>query len=160
MNKLSQKGFGLIEIIVAATIGIAILLAAATYLNFSLRVAAEDINQIEALYFAKSSLEQARAIRDEDWENINVLARNSEYHFEADASSPPKWTAVFGSKTVDGYVIRIIPSDVYRDAASGNIVSSGGVLDPETLKITSNVYYSTRGGIKQIEIYEYLANFK
>lgn len=160
MNKFNQKGFGLIEIIIAATIGIAVLLAAASYLNFSLRVAAEDINQIEALYFAKSSLEQARAIRDEDWENINALTRDSAYHFEADGSSPSKWIPVSGSQTIGRYTVQVVLSNVYRDAASDNIVSSGGALDPETLKITSNVSYPTRGGTKQIEIYEYLANFK
>lgn len=160
MNNFNKEGFGLIEIIIAATIGIAVLLAAATYLNFSLRVAMEDINQIEALYFAKSSLEQARAVRDEDWENINALVRGDEYYFEADISSPPKWIAVPGNKTVSRYVIQVVLSDVYRDAVSNNIISEGGVLDPETLKITSNVSYPTRGGTKQIEIYEYLANFK
>ncbi len=160
MNKFNQKGFGLVEIIIAATIGIAVLLAASSYLNFSLRVAAEDINQIEALYFAKSSLEQARAVRDEDWEDIYVLARGSAYYFEADASAPQKWRSVSGNKIVGRYIIQIVLSDVYRDAASDNIVSSGGVLDPETLKITSNVSYSVRGGIKQVETHEYLANFK
>jgi len=158
----------LIEIIVAATVGIAILLAAATYLNFSLRVAAEDINQVEALYFAKSSLEQARAVRDEEYsgnknygyENLYSLTFGNPYHFEADISIPPKWIAVSGSETIGRYAIQFIVSDVYRDAISDDIVSSGGVLDPEILKITSNVSYATRGGIKQIGIYEYLANFK
>jgi len=135
-------------------------LAAATYLNFSLRVAAEDINQIEALYFAKSSLEQARAARDENWANINALVRGSAYHFEADTSSPPKWAPVSGNQTIGRYAIQIVLSNVYRDAISDDIVSAGGVLDPETLKITSNVSYPIRGGIKQIEIYEHLANFK
>lgn len=168
MNKFNQKGFGLIEIIITATIGIAVFLVASSYLNFSLRVAAEDINQIEALYFAKSSLEQARSVRDEEapgnknygYENLYSLTLGSQYHFEADASSPQKWIPVSGSQTMGRYTIQVILSSVYRDAASDNIVSSGGALDPETLKITSNVSYPTRGGTKQIEIYEYLANFK
>jgi type II secretory pathway pseudopilin PulG len=160
MNKLNQKGFGLIEIIIAAAIGIAVLLTAAAYLNFSLKIAAEDINQIEALYYAKSSLEQARAVRDENWENINALIIGSAYHFEADSSIPQKWIPVSGNTVVGRYIIQIVSSNVYRDAASNNIVSSGGVLDSETLKITSNVFYPVRSGLKQIEIYEYLTNFK
>jgi type II secretory pathway pseudopilin PulG len=168
MNKFNQKGFGLIEIIIAATIGVAVLLSVATYLNFSLRVASEDINQIEALYLAKSSLEQARSVRDEEgsgnknygYENLYSLVIGSQYHFEADASSPPKWMPVPGSQTIGRYTIQVVLSNVYRDAISDNIVSAGGVLDPGTLKITSNVTYPARGGIKQMEIYEYLTNFK
>ncbi len=159
MNNFNQKGFGLIEIIIAATISIIVFLAAILYLNFSLKIAAEDINKMEALYFAKSSLEQARSIRDEDWTIIDTLNRSDEYHFEADAFSPPKWVPVSGSETVGRYTLQFVLSDVYRNAVSDDIVSSGGILDTETIKITSSVSYLTRNGTKQIKLHEYLTNF-
>ncbi|MCK5084992.1 MAG: prepilin-type N-terminal cleavage/methylation domain-containing protein [Candidatus Pacebacteria bacterium] len=162
MNNFDQKGFGLVEIIIAATIGTIVFLSAILYLNFSLKIVAEDINRAEALYFAKSSLEQARSVRDEDWTNINALVKGSEYYFEADASDPKKWIPVFGSKTIGRYTVQIVSSDVYRVLDGGiykDIVSSGGALDVETLKITSSVSYQTKNGIKQIELHEYLTNF-
>jgi Tfp pilus assembly protein PilV len=160
MNNFNQKGFGLVEIIIAATIGMIVLLSVATYLNFSLKIAAEDINRTEALYFAKSSLEQARSIRDEDWTNINILARGDEYHFKADTScDPEKWISASGNNIIGRYTIQVVLSDVYRDAVNYDIVSSEGALDTETLKITSSVSYPTRDGIKQIEVHEYLTNF-
>ena len=160
MNNFNQKGFGLIEIIIAATIGVIVFLAAALYLDFSLKISAENINRAEALYFAKSSLEQARSVRDEDWTNISTLNRGDEYHFKADDFSPPKWVSVLESKTVGRYTIQFVLSDVYRDVTSDDIVSVPGALDTETLKITSSVSYPTRNGTKQIELYEYLTNFK
>ncbi|MCK4891246.1 MAG: type II secretion system protein [Candidatus Pacebacteria bacterium] len=159
MNNFNQKGFGLVEIIIVAAIGMIILLSVAAYLNVSLKIAVEDINRTEALYLMKSSLEQARSIRDEDWTNINTLARGNEYHFEADTSDPKKWISASGNNIIGKYTIRVVLSDVYRDVVNYDIVSSGGVLDTETIKITSSVSYPTRDGIKQIELYEYLTNF-
>lgn len=167
MNNFNQKGFGLIEIIIASTIGVIVFLAAALYLDFSLKISAEDINRTEALYFAKSSLEQARSVRDEEnsgnrnygYENLYSLTFGNQYHFEADTSSPPKWAPISGSETVGRYTIQFVLSDVYRDG-SDNIVSVPGTLDTETIKITSSVSYPTRNGTKQIDLYEYLTNFK
>ena len=171
MNNFNQKGFGLVEIIIAATIGMIILLSVAAYLNFSLKIAAEDINRAEALYFAKSSLEQARSVRDEgDYENKNYgyenlysLTFGDQYYFKADTSGPKKWISVPGSNTIGRYTVWVVLSDVYRDKDVGvykDIVSSAGTLDSETLKITSSVSYQTRDGIKQIDLHEYLTNFK
>lgn len=159
MNNLNQKGFGLIEIVLVATIAIVVLLSVAEYLNYSLKIASMDISQTEALYFAKSSLEQARAVRDENWANISALVKGDEYHFEADISNPQKWVSVSGTKIVGKYTAWIVSSDVYRDV-NDDIVSAGGSLDANTIKITSSVTYLTREGTKQIDLYEYLTNFK
>lgn len=159
MNNFNQKGFGLVEIIIAATIGMVVLLSAAAYFNFSLKIAAEDINRAEALYLAKSSLEQARSVRDEDWTNIDTLISGDEYYFKEDTSDPKKWISAAGSNTIGRYAVWVVLSDVYRDA-NHDIVSSPGALDSETLKITSSVSYLTRSGTKRIDLHEYLTNFK
>ena len=158
MNNFNQKGFGLVEIIIAATIGMIVLLSVAAYLNFSLKIAAEDINRTEALYLAKSSMEQARSLRDEDWTNINTLARGDKHYFKAYTSDPKKWISATGSNVIGRYTAWVVLSDVYRDA-NHDIVSSAGALDTETLKITSSVSYPTRDGIKQVDLHEYLTNF-
>lgn len=160
MNNFNQKGFGLVEIIIAATISMIILLSVAAYLNFSLKIAAEDINRAEALYFARSSLEQARSIRDEDWTNIYTLVRGDEYYFKADTSDPKKWISATGSNAIGRYTAWVVLSAVYRDAVSSDIVLGGVLPDTETLKITSSVSYQARDGMKQVDLHEYLTNFK
>lgn len=163
MDNFKQKGFGLIEIILAATIAIVVFLSVESYLNFSLKVAAEDVSQTEALYLAKSLLEQARGVRDENdgWENnISSLALDSPYYFQASGTSPEKWAPVSGNQTVGKYTIWFDVSSVERDAGNGNIVASGGVIDGNTLKFTSHVSWSERSGAKHIDLFEYLTNFR
>ena len=157
INNSDQKGFGLIEMIVAIAIGIVVFVPIVLYLNFSLKIAAEDVSRVEALYLAKSSLEQARSIRDEDWANINVLTIGDSYYFEPNISSPKGWVSSTGSDTIGKYTVWVVSSKVYRDG-SYNIVPAGN-YDPETLKITASVSYMTRNGERQINLHEYLTNF-
>ena len=168
MNDSNQKGFGLIEIIVAIAISIVVFVPVVLYLNFSLKIAAEDVSRVEALYLAKSSLEQARSIRDEDWANLSVLTENSAYHFDPNplipipnSPTPRKWVSDTGSNTVGGYTVWVILSSVHRDSATHDIVTpfAGSYEDIKTLKITANVSYMTRNGERQIKLHEYLTNF-
>jgi len=160
MNDSNQKGFGLIEIIVAIAIGIVIFVPVVSYLNFSLKIAAEDVNRVEALYLAKSSLERARSIRDEDWTNIDALVEGNAYYFKPDLSDPEGWISDTGSETVGRYTVWVVSSAVHRDSTSHDIVTPpSGALDPKTLKITANVSYMTRDGARQINLHEYLTNF-
>lgn len=160
MDDSNQKGFGLVEIIVVIAIGIVVFVPIILYLNFSLKTAAEDINRVEALYLAKSSLEQARAVRDEDWTNIDALVEGNAYYFKPDLSDPKGWISDTGSNTVGRYTVWVVSSAVHRDSISYDIVTPpSGVLDPKTLKITASVSYMTRNGAKQINLHEYLTNF-
>ena len=160
INNSDQKGFGLIEMIVAIAIAIVVFVPVVLYLNFSLKIAAEDVSRVEALYLAKSSLEQARSIRDEDWANINALVEGSAYCFKPDLSDPRGWVSDTGSETVGRYTVWVVSSAVHRDSTSHDIViPPSGVLDPETLKITASVSYMTRDGERQINLHEYLTNF-
>ena len=48
---------------------------------------------------------------------------------------------------------------VERDV-SKNIVSGGGVIDANTLKITASVSWSDNGGAKEVDLSEYLTNYQ
>lgn len=157
MRELKQSGFGLIEIIMVVAVGAGVFLSVEQYLNLSLRAAAQNVSRVEAMYLAESSLEQARAIRDASWASISGLTPGANYYFAADASSPQQWIAQAGTKNIGKYAVRIATSQVQRDA-SDNIVSSGGTIDANTLKITSNVSWSENGATKQVTLSAYLAN--
>ena len=160
MNGSNQKGFGLIEIIVAIAIGMVVFVPIVLYLNFSLKIAAEDINRVEALYLVRSSLEQARSVRDGDWTNISALNDGNEYHFEPDTFNPKGWISDAGRDTVGRYTVWVVLSDVYRDSSSHDIIAVSLLpSDPNTLKVTASVSYPTRDGTRQIELHEYLTNF-
>lgn len=168
MSDSKQNGYGLIEIIVVTTIVIMVFLGVSECLNSFLKIALQNTNATEALFLARSSLEQARAVRDEgnegegdfDWVNIPGLVPGDPYYFETNGASPAKWVAQPGTKSEGKYTIWITTSEVRRDG-NHDIVSSGGVgTDSNTLKITSNVSWSTASGAKQINLFEYLTNFK
>jgi len=167
-----QKGYGIIEILIASTIGVVLFLSVNSFLNLSFKMASDDMRKVEALNLARASLEEARAVRDEDqssptvdpklgWNNLNALTRDTEYHFEQSGVGPYKWVSNLGSYNIGRYTVWITVSDVKRsNAGKGDIVSSGGTLDPETLKIVSNVTWVSSRGLQDISLYEYLTNIK
>jgi type II secretory pathway pseudopilin PulG len=158
MNKSKQNGYGLIEIIITVAIGMMVFLGVSEYLNSFLRASLKNINTTEALFFAKSSLEQARAVRDEDWANISSLNPGDSYSFDSNGVSPEKWIAQLGTRSEGKYTMWIIVSEVQRDG-NDNIVPVGGP-DENTFKITSNVSWPTASGTEQISLFEYLTNFR
>lgn len=164
INILPQKGFGLIEILLVVGVGMATFLGIEQYLNLSLRAATQDSHQTEALYWVKSNLEQARAVRDKDWLAIYPpsLPLNTSYHFTVVDSNPDSWTLTPGT-IVDGrFTSWITTSVVQRKNGSDNIDTSGVDVydDPNTLKINSNVSWLENGATKTITVSEYLVNFK
>ncbi|MDP3056928.1 MAG: hypothetical protein Q8N37_00175 [bacterium] len=167
-NRFSQKGFGLIEILLVVGVGMATFLGIEQYLNLSLRAAIQDSHQTEALYWAKSNLEQARAVRDENWALISGLIVGNQYSFLPSGTIPPvgttpqKLVTQSGTKTEDRYTVWITTSAVQRKNGSDNIDTSGVDIydDVNTLKINSNVSWLENGATKTITISEYLANFK
>ncbi len=170
-NQKRKNGYGIVEILVVLSIGMILFLSVSSFLNLSLKIVMDDVKKTEALSLARSSLEQARAVRDEDqidpadpklgWTNLSGLTFGSHYHFSPTGPVPEKWAAVAGDGIVGKYTAWVITSQVARDnAGRGDIVSVGGMIDPDTIKITSNVSYAAYGGTKTITLYEYLTNFK
>lgn len=157
--KKKKNGFGLIEIILVIGVGMATFLSVEQYLNLSLKAAIQDSYQTEALYWAKSNLEQARAVRDEDWALLSTLTIGNQYNFIANGATPEKWIAQMGTRNEGRYTVWFTVSQVQRDANS-DIVAIGGFADPNTFKITSNVSWLENGAAKQTGISEYLVNFK
>lgn len=156
-----QKGFGLIEIILIAGIGVIVFLGFEQYLNLSLKSVQQDKRNTEALYLAGSLLEQSRAVRDEAWANISspVADADGKYHFSTPGTSPDKWTTAAGAITSGQYTMWVKNYQVERDV-NKNIVSSGGVVDSNTLKVTATVSWSDITGTKEVNISEYLANYQ
>lgn len=159
IKNISQKGFGLIEILLVIGAGMAVFLGIEQYLNLSLRAVIQDSYQTEALYQAKANLEIARAVRDENWALISGLTAGNQYSFLPDAATPQKMIIRNGPKIEGKYTVWITVSEVQRDAASDDIAPIGAA-DANTLKINSNVSWLENGSAKQISVSEYLVNFK
>lgn len=172
MNNDQEKGFGVIEILIASTIGVMLFLSVNSFLNLSLKMAIDDMRKVEAMSLAKAMLEEARAVRDEDrpapdpdpklgWNEISGLTFDTPHYFQAGGAGPYEWAPVVGTQTVGRYTAWFTVSQVQRaDMGIGDIVSSGGTVDPYTIKITSYVNWVSSRGVDEVSLYEYLANIK
>jgi len=127
------------------------------------------MHKVEALNLARATLEEARAVRDEDqsvpiidpklgWNNVYALTRDTEYNFAQSGTGPYAWGSVLGVQTVGRYTVWFTVSDVTR-ASDGDIVI-GGTLDPGTVKVTSYVSWTSSQGAEEISLYEYLTDIK
>lgn len=166
MKNLKEKGFGIIEVLLVSAIMATVFLGIMSYLNSYSKLTAINKMETEALYHARSSLEQARAVRDENsgtdyiygWNILDGLdfAPTSHYNFQLSGSS---WIPVVGDKIIDRYTIWITLDPVYRDV-NDDIDLVGGVLDNNSMKVISHVSFFSRGETKEIILFEYLTNFK
>lgn len=153
-----NKGVGLIEILVAIAIIGLILTSLAGLGNFILKINQQNKQSVIAAFLAQEAIEAIRAIKEENWNLIANLTDSNPYH-PIKAGSPLKWVLTAGAETINGLTRQITVSPVYRDT-NDNIITSGGILDPETKKITAVVSWNDNGRNYQTPIVYYLTNWQ
>ncbi len=152
----SQRGIGIIEIlVVVAIIGIA-LVSLTGLANFTLKVNAQLKKNLIATNLASEAVEAVRAIKDGSWADLASYSTGIAYH---PVQSAGEWQLASGSETIGDFSRQIILDQVYRDG-SDDITASGGVLDPNTLKITATVSWTEKGAAQQVSLIDYLADWK
>jgi len=139
---MKKKGFGMVEAVISVAIATALILVLSGVNLTYVRLAYGQSNKIEATFLAEESLEAVRFLRDENWTlNILPLVVGTNYYpvFNANAwqlGSTPTTFGIFDRKIVLGAVYR---------GVNGDIVSSGGTLDPNTYLVTSSVSWQEKG---------------
>lgn len=132
----NHSGSSLVEVLVAIGLtGIMVpALAAALITSSYSRPTAEA--QLGASALLKQISVATNSAANSDWNNI---ARDGTFHPEINGTS---WSLVAGSSTSGNYTEQVTIADVMRDS-TGNIVSSGGTIDPSTKQITSTVSWTS-----------------
>lgn len=147
-----NKGASIIEILVVIAILAVTLTALLGLANFSLSVQGLVRQTTQAKGLAQEAMEAVRSIRDNGgWSQII----NGSHGLAASAGY---WSFSGTENIINGFTRTISISDVQRDASS-NVVESGGVVDPDTKKITVTVSWSERGRPHDIELITYLTNW-
>jgi len=156
-KNLIKKGFGIIEIIIAAAI-ISLALASLGFLgNFAIRIQTHlKQNQI-ATNLAVEAMEAAKAVRNESWTNFSALPIDTAYHPEK-GGVPLKWSLVAGVENINGFSRHIIFSQVLRDADFD--IAENGTPDPNTRKIVASVFWNEKGKMYQVDLVSYLTNWR
>lgn len=162
-NKLSENGFGLLEIIISAALISGSLFALASVARLTLRATGESFLGAKASFLSEEALESARFVRDNGWTaNITPLADGVYYY---PVFSAGEWVmATTSPGLVDGtFDRRVIFEDVYRRTSDDNIVPSDSpdskYLDSNTVKVRALVSWPVVGGAtSSVELITFLTN--
>ncbi|MDD5720883.1 MAG: hypothetical protein PHT16_00320 [Candidatus Pacebacteria bacterium] len=125
MTKIFQnRGFMVVEVLVAVSIITVSILAAMTVAQKSIYVSRQAFHMTQASFLLEEGAENARIARDNAWSNVSTLST---------------------SEQVGIFNRTVVASDVNRDNDTKNIVGSGGTLDPGTKLITVTVSWPEGG---------------
>jgi len=152
-----NKGVSLVEVIIATTIVLGMVLALLGVHTLYIKIGLSTGNTVKATYLAEEGLEALRFLRDDSWvDNIEPLLVDTPYGVALSGNS---WE-VDSALTWVGYFERTVTlSDVYRDV-NGDIVTSGGTLDPDARLVTATVAWPTGAATTTKTISTYLTNLR
>lgn len=130
-----QKGYSLVELLLAMGIFSVMITALFTGFIATREGKPQQERRFEAVTLFQESVEALRVIREQGWDSITT---NGIYHPQQTSTS---WIIVPGVQTIDpelGLTRSLEIGDAYRNS-SGEIVTSGGTLDPSTKAITITI---------------------
>jgi len=155
----TNKGFGILEIVIASAIVSIALFSLLTVFIFTNRLNLQSNNKIRANFLVEEGIEALRFLRDASWSgNMDALSQGTDYYI-----SFATMTSTWSIETVDPGLIddlflrKVILEDVYRDS-SDDIVTPGGTLDPDTKKFTVEVEWQERTASSTIRVSTYLSD--
>lgn len=138
MNKIlhKQKGFMIVEILVAASIIAMSVLASSSVAQKSINVSRQAFHSAQAAFLLEEGAEAMRIYRDNAWSNISGMTVATDYY---PLFSGGTWTFSTTPTTIDRFTRKVVVSNVNRDSTTQDIVTSGGVLDSGTKLVTVTV---------------------
>lgn len=137
--KNKKNGFLMIEVLVAVSIITASILASMVVAQKSITLSHQSVHTAQASFLLEEGAEAVKILRDNAWTNISNLNTVTDYYL---VFSNNTWTLSTSPSQVGNFTRKIRVSNVNRDAASSDIVNSGGNLDAETKLITVSVSWN------------------
>jgi Tfp pilus assembly protein PilV len=156
MKRIHTRGFGLIEVIIAAAIIVVGILALIQGYTIYVSYAVANSHIVQSAYLAEEGLEVMTLFRDNGWTaNISPLSTTTTYFLVFNGS---KWATT----TTPGYVDEVFErtinlQDVFRES-DGSIVESGGTYDPNTRKVTVAISHRQGSGTTTKSMSTYISN--
>lgn len=157
---INKKGFGLVEIVVAAAIVSVSLFALIGASHASFKAVDDSLMRRRAEFLAEESIEAVKILRDSGWTAyIDPLLSGTTYYPSFNAATG-SWSLITNNPgAIDGIFNRtLIFADVYRKNSDQDIVDISApdpkTIDPGTLLVISAVSWEG----KQAEIRTYITN--
>ncbi|MEO5635261.1 MAG: hypothetical protein ABIS26_02695 [Candidatus Paceibacterota bacterium] len=133
-----QRGFFVIEILVAISIITASILAAMAVSQKSISLSRQALHATEAAFLLEEGAEALRIYRDNAWTNISGLSINADYYPTFTSGT---WTMSTTPNTVGIFTRVVTLESVNRDNTTKDI-SSSGTDDPNTKLVTVTVSWN------------------
>lgn len=158
VNTHTSRGFSAIEIVFGVSIITFIFIGLLASFNLQIHSAATDRRYIKAGFLAEEGLEAVRSTRDAGWAaHIQNLATATPYYL-AWSNVSNSWSATTTATTTDDSFTRMIYfGDVFRNG-NDQIVSSGGVYDPDSRLVTATIAWLDAQGTTTRSISTYVDN--
>lgn len=158
-NKHYRQGFAIIDAVVGMLMASIILFAFTSMVYKAVSISSHNSAALKADLFLSEIIEANRSLERTDFFSLSstMCTSVSPCHVEVLSGS---WVVVSGQEIIEGnYTRSFYIEDVYRDQSTfpNSIVTSGGVLDPNTKKIISQISWNTSSGAQQstLEMYVY-----
>ncbi len=137
-----NKGFMLVEVIVAVSIITVSILAAMAVAQKAIYVSRQAFHTTQASFLLEEGAEAVRILRDNAWSNISGLTEGTNYY---STFSGGTWTLSATPNNVGIFTRKITIASVKRDNTTKDI-SVSGTDDPKTKLFTVTVSW-IEGGI-------------
>lgn len=154
----NARGFSIIEVVIASAILGIVLFSLASVFLLASRLSREASNKIRANFLAEEGLEVMRFLRDQSWDqNIAPLLVGTSYYLTF-ATTTSAWDVLTTNPGLaDGLFTRAIKVEEVRRDSNDDIVSSGGTVDPDSLKIISSISWGPEP-VNTITVETYLSD--
>jgi prepilin-type N-terminal cleavage/methylation domain-containing protein len=162
-----QRGFTLLEAVVAMTVFTIGLLGAAQMTLTAERLSSESKDTVQAANYLEEGLEAVRSVRDSSWTDI---ATDGTYHLASDTEAITPWQLVLGGTETIGKFTRTVEISNVRRAdtdgdgqlsAGDDIVQSGGAFDdPDTKRVKAVVSWQQGARTVTRSVATYLTNWQ
>ncbi len=165
MDRFSHRGQSLIELVVAIGIGILLIVGAIGALTVSLRLESQSSHSQPALELAGELSQRLHTIANNDWHALDGIATSSQsVTNQYKISTTTTFYAIapgYTNVTLNAITYRqyFLLEDVFRDA-SDSLVSSGGIFDPSTRKVTLVAEWDEYGQTSDVRFVSYLTRIR
>ncbi len=129
-----EKGFSVIEVLIASVIVVIAFSSILGLISFFLKTVRVNQNSFRAESLLRTTIEEVRSFKDNtEWsvDGVGVLELEAEYHPEKISG---EWVLVSGREDKQSMTRWVVLHEVNRDS-NGDMVSSGGSVDADTRKV-------------------------
>lgn len=151
-----NKGFALMEIIIASAIISIITFAIVSAAQKGLGLSQRAVHQTQASYLLEEGAEAVKTIRDSSWATISALTLGTTYYLSFNTTTN-LWSLSTTPSTIDSFFTRtVVVSAVSRDV--NDDIASSGTVDVRTKKVVVTTSWPSSSGTLSKTLSFYVAD--